>query len=67
VPGTVLGVLLLGTVADGLALSQVSSFYQTIATGLILLLAVSFARMRELLMQGRGFSAEPTAESANLR
>jgi len=65
VPGTVLGVLLLGTVADGLALSQVSSFYQTIATGLILLLAVSFARLRELLMQGRVFSSEPTAESAN--
>lgn len=60
VPGTVLGVLLLGTVANGLALSQVSSFYQTIATGFILLLAVSFARLRELLMRGSTFGARRT-------
>lgn len=53
VPGSVLGVLLLGTVANGLALQQVSSFYQTIATGVILLLAVSFARLREVLLAGK--------------
>jgi ribose transport system permease protein len=51
VPGTVVGVLVLGTVANGLALMQVPSFYQQIATGSILLLAVGFGRLRALFGQ----------------
>ncbi len=51
VPGTVVGVLVLGTVANGLALMQVPSFYQQIATGAILLLAVGFGRLRALFGQ----------------
>lgn len=50
VPGTVLGVLLLGTTNVGLGLLQVASYYQTIVTGLVLLVAVVFGRVRELLV-----------------
>src|SRR5438445_3115831 len=51
VPGTVVGFLVLGTVANGLALMQVPAFYQQIATGSILLLAVGFGRLRALFGQ----------------
>lgn len=47
--GTLLGVLLLGTIANGMALMQVPTFYQQIATGLVLLLAVGFGRLRAAL------------------
>lgn len=47
--GTILGVLLLGTISDGLGLLQVQSFYQTVITGVVLLVAVGFSRVRELL------------------
>jgi ribose transport system permease protein len=47
--GTILGVLLLGTIADGLALLQVASFYQTVITGAVLLVAVGFSRARDVL------------------
>lgn len=47
--GTLIGVLILGTVANGMALLQVPAFYQQIATGLILLMGVGFARLREIL------------------
>lgn len=53
VPGTILGVLLLGTTTTGLGLMQVPSFYQTIVTGLVLLVAVVFGRVRELLVARR--------------
>ncbi len=46
VPGTMLGVLLLGTISDGMALMQVQTFYQEIATGAVLLVAVGFSRLR---------------------
>lgn len=49
--GTVLGVLLLGTVSNGLALLQVSTYYQTMWIGGILLLAVCFARLRDVLLR----------------
>src|SRR4029077_1370738 len=38
IPGTLVGVLVLGTIANGMALMQVPAFYQQIATGGILLL-----------------------------
>lgn len=49
VPGTMLGVLLLGVVANGMAIMQVPAFYQTIATGVMLLLAVGLGRIRAVI------------------
>lgn len=46
--GTAAGVLVLGILANGLTLMHVSSFYQQIATGLVLLIAVGFSRIRAL-------------------
>jgi ribose transport system permease protein len=48
IPGTLLGVLVLGTIANGMAIAQVPTYYQQIATGLVLLLAVGFGRIRAL-------------------
>ena len=47
--GTIIGVLVLTTIANGLAVKQVASFYQQIATGAVLLLAVGFAQLRKRL------------------
>ena len=47
--GTIIGVLVLTTIANGLAVKQVASFYQQIATGAVLLLAVGFAQLRRRL------------------
>ena len=47
--GTLLGVLVLGTISDGMALMHVATFYQQVATGAVLLLAVGFGRLRQLL------------------
>lgn len=49
IPGTLLGVLILGTIANGMVLMQVPAFYQQIATGGVLLLAVGFGRLRTVL------------------
>jgi ribose transport system permease protein len=49
IPGTLLGVMVIGTVSNGLALLQVPTFYQQIATGVILLLAVGLGRVRGLV------------------
>jgi ribose transport system permease protein len=48
IPGALVGVLVLGTIANGMALMQVPFFYQQIATGSILLLAVGFGRLRQV-------------------
>lgn len=45
--GTLIGVLILGTIANGMALMMVPSFYQQMANGVILLLAVGLGRLRE--------------------
>jgi len=50
IPGTLLGVLLLGTIANGMALMQVQTFYQQIATGCVLLVAVGFGRLRAAIV-----------------
>lgn len=47
VPGTLLGVLLLATVANGMNIMRVPAFYQQIVTGAVLLLAVGFGRVQE--------------------
>ena len=46
VPGTVVGVLVLGTLANGMAVMSVPSFYQTMATGVVLLIAVGISQIR---------------------
>jgi ribose transport system permease protein len=46
VGGTLIGVLILGTLANGLALLAVPAFYQQIATGVVLLLAVGLGQLR---------------------
>ncbi|MEF2978520.1 ABC transporter permease [Subtercola sp. YIM 133946] len=48
VPGTLIGVLILGTLSNGMAILHVPSFYQTIATGVVLLLAVGLSQLRVL-------------------
>ncbi|MCW2762735.1 MAG: inner-rane translocator [Marmoricola sp.] len=48
VPGTLIGVLILGTLANGMAILSVPAFYQTITTGLVLLLAVGVSQVRRL-------------------
>lgn len=49
IPGTLLGVLVLGAFANGMALMFLPVFYQQVATGGVLLLAVGFSRLRSLL------------------
>lgn len=44
--GTLIGVFILGVLSNGLSLLHVSSFTQDIATGLVLLVAVGFSRLR---------------------
>ncbi|MHB1430769.1 MAG: ABC transporter permease [Streptosporangiaceae bacterium] len=44
--GVVLGVLVLGTVQNGLSIMRIPGFYETIATGVILLIAMSGGRLR---------------------
>jgi ribose transport system permease protein len=44
--GTLLGVLILGTLNNGMTLLSVSSYYQQIAQGLVLLLAVGLDQIR---------------------
>lgn len=51
VVGTVIGALYIGVLQNGLSIAGVPSFWQNVATGLILLLAVAFHRLNE---SGRG-------------
>lgn len=44
VPGTLLGILILGTLANGMEVLSIQAFYQTIATGVILLAAVALSQ-----------------------
>lgn len=53
IPGTLLGVVITQTILDGLTLMNISSFYQDIVTGIVLLLAVMLASARESLAGGR--------------
>jgi ribose transport system permease protein len=47
VAGTLLGTLFLGVISNGLTISQVSSFWQGVVTGLVLLAAVLLDRLRQ--------------------
>lgn len=53
VGGAVVGVLILGVFQNGLQLMHVNPFYQQIATGAILLVAVAFSQLRQLEMKRR--------------
>lgn len=44
--GTLMGVIILRILANGLNLTNVSSFYQDVASGIVLLLAVGFDQLR---------------------
>lgn len=63
IPGTLLGVLILGTVANGMALMQVPAFYQQIATGVILLLAVGLGQLRGVLERAVLRASQPEIRS----
>src|SRR5262245_58081683 len=65
--GTVIGVLFLGVIQNGLQLSSVSTFWQGTVSGLILILAVGLGVLRDhgwrirLRIGGRGRSKAPGA------
>jgi ribose transport system permease protein len=46
VPGAVLGVLIIGTLSNGFTLLAVPSFYQQVATGVILIMAITVNQLR---------------------
>ena len=46
VSGTFVGVLLLGALGNGMAMLSIPSFYQTMATGAVLLVAVLLSQFR---------------------
>src|SRR3954451_4619992 len=46
ISGTMLGLLIIGTLNNGLVLLNVSSFWQTVAQGALLIFAVSFDQLR---------------------
>ena len=48
VEGAMLGVLVIGIIGNGLQLLNISAFYQQIATGVILLLAVGMQRLQRV-------------------
>src|SRR5207237_7178831 len=51
--GTLVGILLLGTIANGLVLKNISSFYQPVVTGSILLIAIVLDETRRRLQPTR--------------
>ena len=59
VVGTMLGVLIIGVIGNGLELLHISAFYQQIATGVILLLAVGVQRLKHLTGQPPGNEEPP--------
>lgn len=50
IAGTVLGLLIVGVLANGLTLMNVESAWQQVATGVLLILAVSFDRLRQTFL-----------------
>jgi len=47
IQGTLIGLLIIGVLNNGLTLLNVSSFYQQVASGVLLILAVSFDQLRQ--------------------
>jgi D-xylose transport system permease protein len=53
IPGAIAGALLMASISNGLSLAGANTFYQMVATGLILLVAVgldSYTRRNEVRM-----------------
>jgi branched-subunit amino acid ABC-type transport system permease component len=77
VTGTAVGVLFIGTLQNGLSISGVSSFWQQVVTGVILILAIAIdmlqqspgGRLRRLRGVGHGptSTSEPTLEEGQPR
>jgi ribose transport system permease protein len=68
VTGTAVGVLFIGTLQNGLAIAGVSSFWQQVVTGVILIVAVGIDRLQQrggriTWPRGRGGRPTPTATS----
>ncbi|MDF2917320.1 MAG: transporter permease [Microbacterium sp.] len=51
--GTVLGLLIVAVLGNGMTLMNVNSSWQQVATGALLILAVSFDRLRQRLLRSR--------------
>ncbi|MDM9649405.1 ABC transporter permease [Rhizobium sp. S163] len=51
--GTVIGLLIVGVLNNGLTLMNINSSWQQAATGILLILAVSFDQLRQRLVGGR--------------
>lgn len=54
IAGTIFGLLIIGIMNNGLVLLNVNSFWQDVARGLLLILAVSFDQLRERINSRRG-------------
>jgi ribose transport system permease protein len=52
--GTIVGLLIVGVLSNGLTLLNIDSSWQQVATGSLLILAVAFDRLRVTLLQRRG-------------
>lgn len=51
--GTLIGVLILGTLSNGMAIIQVQSFYQDVVTGIVLLIAINSNNIKNWLSRTR--------------
>jgi ribose transport system permease protein len=51
VVGTLVGLLLLGMINNGLALKSISAFYQPVVTGVILIVAIVLDELRRRVRQ----------------
>ena len=67
VTGTAVGVLFIGTLQNGLSIAGVSSFWQQVVTGVILILAIAIDLLQQTpggrLRRFRGFGHGPTSTS----
>ena len=67
VTGTAVGVLFIGTLQNGLSIAAVSSFWQQVITGVILILAIAIDLLRQTpgsrVRRLRGFGHGPTSTS----
>lgn len=53
IQGTITGLLIVGVLTNGLTLLNVSSFWQQVATGILLIAAVAFDRLRQTVLVKR--------------
>lgn len=63
-PGAVLGVLIIGTISDGLTVMRVQSFYEQIISGGVLIVVVALTSGRAGLLRHVGQHLRPAGRSA---